>query len=713
MITTNILEDTQVRYRTRTQERNLREWHSQRLGNLGDWRKVDEPNRIRNRMMTIENESLTNKVNSGFDNLTQKGFLERIIDNSNLLPATFLIQGAKVTNSVGRVVLRTGHSQVVGFGTGFMVSRMLLLTNNHVLESREMAEQSVVQFNYYEQIDGSITNPIQFQLDPNQFFVTNTELDFTLVAISKPDNVPDSQKTSWIPLIRESGKALVGEQVNIIQHPNGKPMQLVLHDNTIIDVFDDFLHYRADTQPGSSGSPVLNNNWQVAALHHSGVPKRDQDGRILLVSGDYWDLQQSTVDQIDWVANEGIRISSIVNFLDQIAMTPSQQRLYEGVFERPTLERISSSQSLNARTPNKTVPSSLVESPKIEADGTVSWYYKVNFGPVENLAAMSARQQHTSDEVPQKQQTVMGISGSSNIPRGLNTNRYRDEARRIVERVETKPYYDQNQDELDRISYYGDLPIQDLNTFELYNQLHLLLSDSHTNPLTYRIARHNHLYAHVDLHESGQLRNIYSGTLLDPIDVIERELVILERFNNEILALQELNTDVDGQEYLDRIYLLEAQMAFNTEHVVPQSWFGKNEPMKSDLHHLFTCDPKCNSFRSNIAYFDFEPLSEAIRDDCGQVKKVENKFEPEMGHGAIARATLYFLLRYPGKFVHQENLMPPERIKILIQWHKMNKVGRYELHRNSSIFKVQGNRNPLIDFPEIVDKIDFDLAYQN
>ena len=28
--------------------------------------------------------------------------------------------------------------------------------------------------------------------------------------------------------------------------------------------------YLADTQPGSSGSPVLNRHWEVVALHHSG-----------------------------------------------------------------------------------------------------------------------------------------------------------------------------------------------------------------------------------------------------------------------------------------------------------------------------------------------------------------------------------------------------------------------------------------------------------
>jgi endonuclease I len=48
-----------------------------------------------------------------------------------------------------------------------------------------------------------------------------------------------------------------------------------------------------------------------------------------------------------------------------------------------------------------------------------------------------------------------------------------------------------------------------------------------------------------------------------------------------------------------------AELRFNCEHVVPQSWYAKAEPMRGDLHHLFACEPRCNSFRSNIPYFDF------------------------------------------------------------------------------------------------------------
>jgi endonuclease I len=49
----------------------------------------------------------------------------------------------------------------------------------------------------------------------------------------------------------------------------------------------------------------------------------------------------------------------------------------------------------------------------------------------------------------------------------------------------------------------------------------------------------------------------------------------------------------------------------------------------------------------------------------------------------------------------------PNEIDILIQWANQQAPDRFEMHRNEAIFEVQGNRNPLIDFPEWVDLIDF------
>ena len=61
-------------------------------------------------------------------------------------------------------------------------------------------------------------------------------------------------------------------RVNIIQHPKGSPLKVVLTQNHVTGAISDKrVHYVADTDDGSSGSPVLNQRWEVVALHHGSL----------------------------------------------------------------------------------------------------------------------------------------------------------------------------------------------------------------------------------------------------------------------------------------------------------------------------------------------------------------------------------------------------------------------------------------------------------
>jgi endonuclease I len=154
---------------------------------------------------------------------------------------------------------------------------------------------------------------------------------------------------------------------------------------------------------------------------------------------------------------------------------------------------------------------------------------------------------------------------------------------------------------------------------------------------------------------------------------------------------------------------LDEMLPFNCEHVVPQSWFAKAEPMRGDLHHLFACESRCNSFRGNTPYAEFadwpppRPIPPAgtfasvVRDTCG--KRDTAAFEPAYGKGPAARATFYVALRYPGVIDPHE--LHPERFHDLLVWHQSDPVTEWERHRNAAIFERQGNRNPFIDRPEL------------
>lgn len=246
--------------------------------------------------------------------------LERIIDGSNLLAVAFLELGARVASTVGRINIRD-QVQLRGFGTGFLAAPRVLMTNNHVLSDPAEARFSQVEFDLQNDIDGRPRPTYAFDLLPDELFLTNRELDVTMVAVaprSRPDSTTPQRDLADFGsnrLSRLQGKILLGESINIIQHPEGQPKQLALQQNELVDRFDTFLHYRSDTSPGSSGSPLFNNQWEVLGLHHSGVPAKDAQGRILSVDGTVWDRSMGD-DKIKWIANEGIRISSVISFAE-------------------------------------------------------------------------------------------------------------------------------------------------------------------------------------------------------------------------------------------------------------------------------------------------------------------------------------------------------------------------------------------------------------
>jgi len=259
--------------------------------------------------------------------------LERVIGGTDLLGINYLDMGLKASQSVCRIQVRDESGCVLGFGTGFLVSPVLLITNNHVLSSIELCRRSLADFNFEDDINFIPEDTKSFSFEPDRFFYTNEELDFTLVAV-RPQATDGSSLSSFgfLRLIGEQGKMLLGEYVTIIQHPDGGPKQITLRENQCVDLPDSFMHYLTDTKPGSSGSPAFNDQWQVVALHHSGVQKRDSQGRVLSTDGKVWDPSMGE-DKIAWAANEGVRISSICqDLLSKMgSWTSEQQKLADGV----------------------------------------------------------------------------------------------------------------------------------------------------------------------------------------------------------------------------------------------------------------------------------------------------------------------------------------------------------------------------------------------
>lgn len=664
------IQQVEARFASRKAEREKRgaQLAAMKSGKDYKWDQLEDLRRLTTRAKRLGLfESASALLQNPGDTEAGNRILEKIIDANNLLGVTFLSEGARKSRAVCRIALPvTGGTRL---GTGFMVSPRVMMTNNHVIEDEVEASQGKLEFDFFEREDGTTGPVTRFRMQPGSLFVTHAALDFTLVAVEQVNAAGDRiRDRGWFPLIGPSGKSVIGERVSIIQHPNGTPQKVTVHDNKVVDLDGPFLHYETDTMSGSSGAPVTNINWDLAALHHAAVGK----------------------------ANEGIRISAIVTKLREIFSQESG-----GVTAEPGVvaELMAGERPLDplGHSPAVAAPmrvASLDEAPRINPDGTASWILPVSVTLGVGKTLLSPV---PVDHKPEPRDDAPAPPSTPDPDL--------QEAIEAFEATEGRTYYSKTQDDAARKAYYPDL--SGLTGKQLYTALSKLLHDSHTTTLSYKKARLTHLYPWIDRREnrSRELRGIYSNKVFDALEVIRQEVTMERRRESAFAAhVRQESLGPPDEAFLEE---LEAAHPFNCEHVVPQSWFNKRKQPKTDLHHLFTCEWGCNSFRGNHAYFDFK--TEAYREDCGE--RENGKFEPKHGKGAVARATLYFLLRYPGDIADSGKEMPNERLKTLIEWANSDKIDLWELHRNAEIFKVQGNRNPLIDFPDLVEKIDFKMGW--
>lgn len=264
-----------------------------------------------------------------------------------------------------------------------------------------------------------------------------------------------------------------------------------------------------------------------------------------------------------------------------------------------------------------------------------------------------------------------------------------------------RPYYVADDDTRDRDRYYVGIDL-DADAGILLATLAQLIAATHERRPPYEPSER--LYPWVDLHPDGHLRNIYSGTRVDPEEVIRADSRIAKTRTDQLIAAVRSRPAIGAVELHAAAQEVEHTLHFNCEHVVPQSWYERKEPMRGDLHHLFTCEPTCNTKRANIPYAELSDLNTSIA-GCG-LTRGDSGFEPFAGKGPVARATMYFLLRYPGVIGDRAVELQGEALSTLLSWHNADAVSTYERHRNASVFEIQGNRNPFIDFPELGTRLD-------
>lgn len=155
----------------------------------------------------------------------------------------------------------------------------------------------------------------------------------------------------------------------------------------------------------------------------------------------------------------------------------------------------------------------------------------------------------------------------------------------------------------------------------------------------------------------------------------------------------------------------------NTEHIIPQSFFGSLSPMKSDLFNIRPTHGSANSARGNSPYAEVadENAQWYGTDAAGNYvtqgniptdaenwsERSGDQWEPqESVKGDIARKVFYFYTMYPTQAGAMSLLGDPEMFR---SWHLNDPVDDFESTRNQRVMEVQGNFNPFISHPDLVE----------
>lgn len=295
---------------------------------------------------------------------------ESVIGDDDMQAAWFLPSGAHVRRGVGLV--QTVQGSRVTQGTGFLISPGLFLTNQHVLNDADAARSASITFDYEIGEHGGFAEKTVFRLDPDRCAVFSPleKLDYALIALGPRESGPASvEDLGYLILSNRPDKHKIGMSVNIVQHPNGLPKLIAVRHNLLEYRTDTTLLYETDTDEGSSGSPVLNDEWEVVALHHYGSPfvsHQDDQGRPIVEN-----------------VNEGLRISAIYTDLEtRIPSLPAtaadlltKALGYDNVAASPAGRRLTppsgAAESATVPLPSTTVPSPDTTVPLPHTEGAV------------------------------------------------------------------------------------------------------------------------------------------------------------------------------------------------------------------------------------------------------------------------------------------------------------------------------------------------------
>lgn len=159
----------------------------------------------------------------------------------------------------------------------------------------------------------------------------------------------------------------------------------------------------------------------------------------------------------------------------------------------------------------------------------------------------------------------------------------------------------------------------------------------------------------------------------------------------------------------------------NREHAFPKSWWGGNvNAAYTDINHLYPSDADANMAKSNypLGVVGSTTFNNGVTKVGYNVfpgySSSADVFEPADEYkGDFARTYFYMVTCYQDynwryTYMVDQNVYPTLKTwakNLLLQWHRQDPVSTKEINRNEAVFKIQNNRNPYIDYPNLVEYI--------
>ena len=207
---------------------------------------------------------------------------EKIIHKDDTVTYQFMRAGLQTAASVMKLKVPSFEQQrervqangtpIIFLGTGWLIAETLIITNHHVINARMDNERNAVVEDLKLQAKGTVAI---FDFDAEgmegivlqaiELVAWNEDLDYAILRIPPTNRGAISCVKERLEMFNDT------IAVNIIQHPEGRSKRYGIRNNLVSASTEIDLRYFTDTESGSSGSPVLNDKWQVVALHRAAI----------------------------------------------------------------------------------------------------------------------------------------------------------------------------------------------------------------------------------------------------------------------------------------------------------------------------------------------------------------------------------------------------------------------------------------------------------